>query len=94
MPMQILQTRLFERQKKKLKKNQVADLDEGVQAIAHDPRIGEEKAGDLKGVRVHKFQMVKQETLLAYEWDGKSRIVLLALGPHENFYRKLKRYVR
>ena len=50
------------------------------------------KKGDLNGVQVYKFKMVKQLTLLAYEfYESKLELILLALGTHENFYRDIKR---
>lgn len=54
------------------------------------PEIGELKRGDLAGVYVHKFKSQNQLMLLAYEYDPKTRMLLL-LGSHENFYRDLKR---
>lgn len=90
---QILQTNLFARQKKKLKKNQVADLDKAIQSLIVHPKIGQQKAGDLSEVWVFKFPIVKQQYLLAYIWDEKSR-TLIALGVHENFYRDIKRAVK
>jgi len=53
-------------------------------------RVGEEKKGDLAGVWVYKFDCINQIYLLAYLWDENSR-TWLAVGPHENFYRDLKR---
>jgi mRNA-degrading endonuclease RelE of RelBE toxin-antitoxin system len=88
---EIVQTSIFAKQKKKLKKNQIKDLDEAVQAIVKHPEIGERKIGDLADIWVYKFRMVKQEHLLAYQWDSEKRI-LIALGVHENFYRDLKKY--
>ena len=44
----------------------------------------------LDGVRVYKFDCMKQLYLLAYLYDETSR-TFLAIGPHENFYRNLKR---
>jgi mRNA-degrading endonuclease RelE of RelBE toxin-antitoxin system len=88
---EIVQTSIFAKQKKKLKKNQIKDLDEAVQAIVKHPEIGERKIGDLVYIWVYKFRMVKQEHLLAYQWDSEKRI-LIALGVHENFYRDLKKY--
>jgi len=88
---EILQTPIFAKNKKKLKKNQIKDLDEAVQEIVKHPEIGERKIGDLAGIWVYKFRMVKQEHLLAYQWDSEKRI-LIALGVHENFYRDLKKY--
>ena len=44
------------------------------------------KKGDLSDVRVHKFKILGQEYLLAYSVDKqKQKIILLALGTHENF---------
>jgi hypothetical protein len=49
----------------------------------------------LANVFVHKFKLNKQETLLAYRLEANkaspSDLILLALGPHENFYDALKR---
>lgn len=89
--MEILQTPIFARQKKKLKKNQIIDLDKAVHEIVKHPEIGERKIGDIADIWVYKFRMVKQEHLLAYQWDSEKRI-LIALGVHENFYRDLKKY--
>ena len=88
---EILQTPVFAKKKKRLKKNQIKDLDEAVQEIVKHPEIGERKTGDLADIWVYKFRMVKQEYLLAYQWDSEKRI-LIALGVHENFYRDLKKY--
>ncbi len=88
----ILQTPTFKRAVKRLHKQQKQELDEAVRAIATDPAIGESKVGDLAGVRVHKFKMNRQLSLLAYEFlEADDAIKLLALGSHENFYRTLKR---
>lgn len=57
-----------------------------------DPDLGERKKGDLSFLRVYKFKMSKQLTLLGYGFDDGALILeLLALGAHENFYRDLKR---
>lgn len=46
---------------------------------------------DLAGIRVYKFKLNKQLTLLGYEYDGETvTLYLLKLGSHENFYRDLK----
>ena len=90
--MQIFQTTAFSKAVKKLHANQKKYLDKAVKAIMADPDIGDAKMGDLAGVFVYKFNMVKQLTLLAYTCDNKKLILtLLALGSHENFYRDLKR---
>ncbi len=88
----VLQTPTFKRAVKRLHKQQKQELDEAVRAIAADPAIGEGKVGDLAGVRVHKFKMNRQLSLLAYEFlEADDAVKLLALGSHENFYRNLKR---
>ena len=69
-------------------------LTEAEDAIALNPLIGEEKAGDLKGIRVHKFKLFDQQVLLAYQVDdGKKEVIFAAVGGHENFYRDLKQYL-
>ena len=87
---EVLQSASFRRAYKRLHANQKADVDEAVQAVVADPTIGEQKRGDLAGVFVHKFKCCGQLTLLAYEYDPGTRLLLL-LGSHENFYRELKR---
>jgi len=90
--MKILQTPIFGKQIKKLHKNQKNELDEAVAFISKKPLIGELKKGDLNGVRVYKFKMVNQLTLLAYQFDeDEFQLILLAFGSHENFYRDLKK---
>lgn len=86
----VFQTNLFNKKIKKLSKKQKTDLDKAVQEIIANPMIGQEKKGDLIGVFVHKFKSSTQQLLLAYEWDEKSR-TLLMIGIHENFYRDLKK---
>ncbi|MCL1489150.1 MAG: type II toxin-antitoxin system RelE/ParE family toxin [Pseudanabaena sp. Salubria-1] len=88
---QVFQTPLFSKIKKKLKKNQIKDLDNAVREIIKNPEIGEQKKGDLTDVWVYKFRMVDRENLLAYQWDEKTR-TLISLGVHENFYRDIKKY--
>ena len=89
--MTILQTRAFSKIAKKLKSNQKADLDAAIHTLVSTPDSGDQKKGDLSGIRVYKFHMVKQLALLAYSYDEtKSNLTLLALGSHENFYRDIK----
>ena len=86
----VLQMPAFKRGYKKLGASHQAVVDDAVRAIVANPEIGEAKKGDLAGVYVHKFPLKRQQMLLAYEWDPKTRVLLL-LGSHENFYRDLKR---
>lgn len=89
--MRILVTPTFVRSVKKLHRQEKADLDTAVQAIASNTAIGENKIGDLAGGCVYKFRMANQCCLLAYRVLDETSIKLLAVGPHENFYRDLKR---
>ena len=88
----IIQTPLFAKQKKRLYKNQIKDLDNAVRKIAQDPEIGTMKVGDLSGARVYKFKSMSSLILLAYEIIENS-LFLYTFGSHQNFYRELKKYL-
>ena len=56
------------------------------------PLVGEQKKGDLYFLRVYKFKMVKQLTLLGYSYEDNELVLeLIALGSHENLYRNVKK---
>lgn len=90
MTVALLQRPAFKRAYKKLHPNQREAVHAAMRAVVANPLAGEEKKGDLAGVWVHKFDCVHQLYLLAYLHDAGSR-TFLAVGPHENFYRDLKR---
>jgi mRNA-degrading endonuclease RelE of RelBE toxin-antitoxin system len=88
---EVLQTPTFKKAVKKLHQNQKADLDKAVKKLIDDPLLGEQKKGDLTFLRVYKFKMTKQLTLLGYSYqEGTVTLELIALGSHENFYRDIK----
>ncbi len=90
--MEILQTPTFKKHVKKLHKKQKKDLDKAIKNIVINPKVGDMKKGDLIGIRVYKFKMVSQLTLLAYLFhDDILQLIFLAFGSHENFYRDLKK---
>ena len=89
--MRLVVTPTFERTVKKLHQQQKAKLDEAVRTIASAPEIGEAKVGDLAGVQLYKFKMINQLCLLPYRVLDPKTIKFLMVGPHENFYRDLKR---
>jgi len=89
--MRLLVTPSFARTVRKLHPRQKADLDAAIRAIASDPGVGEAKVGDLAGIQVHKFRLANQLCLVAYRILDEDTIKLLMVGPHENFYRNLKR---
>ena len=91
--LEILQTRLFKKQKKKLMNNQIKELDISVRKFIENPDIGQRKTGNLSDIWVYKFFIFKQQFLLAYKWDEESR-TLMAIAVHENFYRDLKKNLK
>ncbi len=78
---------------KKLTKTQKALLDVEIKIIACDPEVGTEKKGDLRGILVHKFKIKTLQYLLSYRFT-ENKIELIMLGPHENYYQKLKNYIK
>lgn len=86
------QTRRFARAYKKLHDNVAADVDAATEVIAADPAVGERRKGDLAQLLVYRFRSQNQLYLLGYTVDDTVRLIYLeAVGPHENFYRDLKR---
>ncbi len=68
-------------------------IEDEVEKVAINPEAGKQKKGDLTGFRVHKFSYNRQKFLIAYRLP-KTEFVFFMIGPHENFYRELKRYLR
>ena len=86
---------------KKLKDKKLKSLyKEAIDAILKDPTIGEEKSGDLKGIRGYDIYHNRINYELAYtveyiQVDGKDDpdvVVVIMAGTRENFYDELKRY--
>ena len=67
----------FERAVKKLHTNAKKDLDKAVNTLINNPDAGDLKKGDLAGIRVFKFKMVNQMTLLAYRHIETKKILEL-----------------
>jgi mRNA interferase RelE/StbE len=91
--MKIYQSRSFEQKVKKMSKQEKNVLDLEIRKIAGNPQIGEEKKGDLRGVFVHKFKFKTTQYLLAYRKIADD-LELVMIGPHENYYRDLKQYLK
>jgi mRNA-degrading endonuclease RelE of RelBE toxin-antitoxin system len=89
--MKLSQTPTFARTVKKLHPNQKKALDKALRTISTSPTNGDPKVGDLAGVYIYKFKVENLEWLIAYRLVTKSQLKLLTVGPHENFYRDLKR---
>jgi mRNA-degrading endonuclease RelE of RelBE toxin-antitoxin system len=91
----VRQSKRFARQYKKLRDKTAADVDAAVAVVQLDPHGGERKKGDLATLWVHKFRSSGQLYLLGYTLDDGIQLVYLeAVGPHENFYRDVKRAVK
>ncbi len=91
---QVLQAPRFAKSKRRLPRSAQVAVDDAVKGLLTDPLAGEPKVGALKGVRVVKFKVGAQQLLLAYQFDAKrNAIEVLDVGPHENFYRELQKYL-
>jgi mRNA-degrading endonuclease RelE of RelBE toxin-antitoxin system len=91
--MKIIQSRSFAHNAKKFRETEKIILDDHVRTIADNPTIGEEKKGDLRGVFVHKFKIKNMQYLISYR-VVEDTLELLMIGPHENYYRDLKDYLK
>ena len=90
----VVQAPRFGKSKKRLPAKAHLLVDDAVRALLADPLSGEPKVGALKGVRVVKFKVDAVQLLLAYQFDVKrNTIEVLDVGPHENFYRELQKYL-
>jgi hypothetical protein len=81
-------------------------IEDAVEDVCTNPKIGEMKTGDLQGMRVLKFTHRKQEYLIAYRPPndeellrervdvGLLQIDFYQAGTHENFYSDLKKYLK
>ncbi|MBW1706247.1 MAG: type II toxin-antitoxin system RelE/ParE family toxin [Deltaproteobacteria bacterium] len=83
----------FEKYAKKLPRHLQQIILDAVEDILTDTEIGELKKGDLNNFRVHKFALGNQLILMAYKVETDS-LILYQAGPHENFYKNLKRYLK
>jgi hypothetical protein len=91
--MKIIQSRSFEQRIKKFNQAQKIVLDEQIKLIIENPTIGTEKKGDLSEVYLHKFKIKTIQHLLAYRYNEKL-LELIMIGPHQNYYRDLKKYIK
>ncbi len=91
--MKIYQSRSFAKKIKRFTRAEKFVLDGELKEIIKNHTICVEKKGDLKGVFVHKFKIKSLEYLLAYRLT-ENELELIMIGPHENYYRDLKKYIR
>jgi mRNA-degrading endonuclease YafQ of YafQ-DinJ toxin-antitoxin module len=95
--MRIEQTGQFKKSYKKLHPNQLSETNTAIESIIENPNIGEQKHGDLSWLKVYKFKILGQLTLIGYNISGEDGtqddntiLTFVALGPHENFYTNIK----
>lgn len=91
--MKVIQSRSFEKKIKRFRKQDKKRLDRQIRRILDNHGIGLEKKGDLRGVFVHKFKIQTIQHLLSYRFVGDA-LELIMIGPHENYYRDLKPYLK
>ncbi|MFX0198757.1 MAG: type II toxin-antitoxin system RelE/ParE family toxin [Candidatus Hodarchaeota archaeon] len=91
--MKIYQSRSFEKKIRKFSKREKNILDQQIKKIIESPFLGEEKKGDLRGVYIYKFKIKTIQYLLAYRMIHDD-LELIMIGPHENYYRDLKSYLK
>ena len=91
--LQVFQSPLFTKKVKKFSKKQKNELDKQIKNLLVNPLLGEEKKGDLKGIVVYKFKISNAQYLLSYRLK-KNTLELITIGPHENYYRDLKTYLK
>jgi hypothetical protein len=92
--MKIYQSRFFEKKVRKFNEKDKSEIDNEIKQIIQNPLIGTEKKEDLKGVFVHKFNLQNQLYLLSYRFIKEESLELIMIGPHENYYRDLKSYLK
>ena len=91
--MKVIQSRSFANKVKRFTKKQKTILDGEIKKILDKPTPGQEKKGDLRGVYIHKFKIGTVQYLLSYRFN-KDHLELIMIGPHENYYRDLKSYLK
>ena len=91
--MKVLQMPRFKKYVKKLPRHLQQVILDAVEDVLSDIEIGELKKGDLNGFRIHKFTISHQLILMAYKVENDS-LILYQAGPHENFYKNLKKYLK
>ena len=92
--MKIYQSRSFANRVKKFTEKEKCALDNELKQLLQDPLIGTEKKGELRGIFVHKFELQNQLYLLSYRFTKEESLELIMIGPHENYYRDLKSYLK
>lgn len=91
-PFSLLLTRSADKAQKKLDKPLRQKIKDALMRLIHAPfDLGEALKCPLTGTYSHHIKYQGREYRIAYQVDeAAERLVVLLIGPHENFYRKLK----
>lgn len=87
--MRILQTPSFRKAAKRLTPADKVCLDGHIRNILAEPEKGDRKKGDLAGLYTIKMSLHGTQFRIAYRFTKES-LELVAFGPRENFYKRLK----
>lgn len=99
---ELLPFKLSKRAAKELRKIRKTDrklfekMDSAIQKIRQNPYIGSAKKGDLKGYFCLDIHHAGTNYELCYgleEDENVGIVLIILLGPRENFYEQLKRYL-
>ncbi len=91
--MKIIFSNRFKKIKKKSTHKMQREIDKQIKIIEENPEIGNLKKGELHNIHVYKFKFDRQLFLISYEII-EDVLYLYSIGSHENFYKKLKQYLR
>ena len=85
-------TRTADKAQRKMDKPLRVIIRDALERLCSDPeRLGERLTQPLTSVFSHHIKYQGKEFRIAYQLSPESEsIVVLLIGPHENFYRKLK----
>lgn len=88
----VLLTRSADKAQKKLDKPLRRLICEALQRICNSPeKVGERLSQPLTSVYSHHMTYQGKEYRIAYQFfPERESIVILLIGPHENFYKRLK----
>jgi len=89
----------FRRFTKKSTRPIQAAIEDAVEDICANPKIGKKKSGDLNFIQVYKFKFCRHEYLIAYKIIRSDTVEFMTIdffkvGHHENFYSNLKRFLK
>ena len=91
--MKVYQSSSFAKKIKKFNKKEKEALDKVIKSIIQNPSVGSEKKGDLRSIFILKFKIKQSLYLLSYR-IFEENLELIMIGPHENYYRELKSYLK